>query len=272
MNTLVGMMVSHWVESLLWIGYFAVVFGVLTRIWPCNPESHYWRSGRQILCDLCYWLIVPLVTRYVKLLFVFVGATLLLQVEGEAAMREYFTRGHGVVGAWPLIIQSLVILVVSDVLLFLIHRGFHGRALWKFHAVHHSPRTLDWMSTQRFHPINSWCAFVLVDTLMLLAGFAPEAFAQLALFNVVMSAFVHANLNWTLGPLKYVIATPVFHRWHHTTLAEGRNKNFAPTFPVLDLLCGTFYMPKDRLPSDYGVEDPAFPEGFLAQMLYPFHR
>src|ERR1700733_3672234 len=26
---------------------------------------------------------------------------------------------------------------------------------------------------------------------------------------------IHANLRWTLGPLRYVIAIPVFHGWHH---------------------------------------------------------
>ncbi len=128
------------------------------------------------------------------------------------------------------------------------------------------------MSTQRFHPLNQWFAFTLVDTAMLLIGFAPEAFAALALFNITFSAFVHANLNWTLGPLKYVIATPVFHRWHHTSVEEGGSKNFAPTFPILDVMFGTFYMPKGKLPENYGVSDPEFPEGFIDQMFYPFRK
>jgi sterol desaturase/sphingolipid hydroxylase (fatty acid hydroxylase superfamily) len=29
-----------------------------------------------------------------------------------------------------------------------------------------------------------------------------------------------------------VIATPVFHRWHHTTAERGGEKNFAATFPA----------------------------------------
>jgi sterol desaturase/sphingolipid hydroxylase (fatty acid hydroxylase superfamily) len=84
-----------------------------------------------------------------------------------------------------------------------------------------------------------------------------------------MSAFVHANLNWTLGPFKYVIAGPVFHRWHHTSLERGGNKNFASTFPVLDLMFGTFYMPAHELPSDYGIGEADFPQTFGGQLLYP---
>ena len=67
-------------------------------------------------------------------------------------------------------------------------------------------------------------------------------------FNIFHSAFVHANLNWDLGPFRYVIATPVFHRWHHTAPNEGGNTNFAGTFPLWDILFGTFRMPENRLP------------------------
>jgi sterol desaturase/sphingolipid hydroxylase (fatty acid hydroxylase superfamily) len=45
-----------------------------------------------------------------------------------------------------------------------------------------------------------------------------------------------------------VIATPVFHRWHHTAAERGGEKNFAATFPVLDLIFGTFHMPAGEKP------------------------
>ena len=52
-----------------------------------------------------------------------------------------------------------------------------------------------------------------------------------------------------------MLAGPVFHRWHHTAAERGGEKNFASTFPVLDLMFGTFYMPKNALPDAYGVAD-----------------
>jgi sterol desaturase/sphingolipid hydroxylase (fatty acid hydroxylase superfamily) len=64
----------------------------------------------------------------------------------------------------------------------------------------------------------------------------------------------------------------VFHRWHHTAAERGGEKNFASTFPVLDLIFGTYYMPKAELPAAYGVSDKAFPGGFGAQMIYPFRQ
>ena len=94
----------------------------------------------------------------------------------------------------------------------------------------------------------------------------------LAPFNLVYSAMVHANLNWTFGPLRYVLASPVFHRWHHTSEEEGLDKNFASTFPFLDLLFGTFYMPAGRRPEVYGTNDKAVPIGFVGQTVYPFKK
>jgi len=87
-------------------------------------------------------------------------------------------------------------------------------------------------------------------------------------FNLVIGPLVHANLDWTFGPFRYVIASPVFHRWHHVKDPAFRDKNFAPTFPVLDLMFGTFYMPKGVLPQGFGVDDA--PRHFLGQMVYPF--
>ena len=45
------------------------------------------------------------------------------------------------------------------------------------------------------------------------------------------------------------------------------------TFPIWDLLFGTFYMPANELPDAYGIDDQSsFPESFGAQMLYPFRH
>jgi sterol desaturase/sphingolipid hydroxylase (fatty acid hydroxylase superfamily) len=91
-------------------------------------------------------------------------------------------------------------------------------------------------------------------------------------FNTFHSAFVHANLSWTLGPFKYLLATPVFHRWHHTVLEQGGNTNFAGTFPIWDILFGTFLMPEDRLPDGYGKDETAMPAEIVGQLAFPFRR
>jgi sterol desaturase/sphingolipid hydroxylase (fatty acid hydroxylase superfamily) len=149
---------------------------------------------------------------------------------------------------------------------------FHGTGFWKYHAVHHSSKDLDWISAARFHPVNLLIGTIGVDVVLLMAGISPNAMVLLAPFNTFHSAFVHANLNWTLGPLRYVLATPVFHRWHHTQLEKGGNTNFAGTFPLWDILFGTFRMPENELPKEYGKDEAAMPDAFVGQMVFPFRR
>jgi len=63
------------------------------------------------------------------------------------------------------------------------------------------------------------------------------------------------------------------YRWHHTAQDEGGNTNFAGTFPLWDILFGTFRMPAGQLPDNYGVDDQAtFPREFAGQLAYPFRK
>jgi sterol desaturase/sphingolipid hydroxylase (fatty acid hydroxylase superfamily) len=244
---------------------------VLSHWSACNPGRPWWRK-REIVTDICYWFLIPLAARFVRIGFMVMGAAYIYGIHGADALIAFYDDGFGPLASLPLWGQALTFLVVSDFLTYWIHRRFHRDGLWRYHAVHHSSEELDWISAARFHPVNIFFGTVLVDAGLLLAGISPNVMLWVGPFTTASSAFVHANLNWTLGPFKYVIAGPVFHRWHHTAADRGGGKNFAGTFPIWDLLFGTFYMPKKTLPDAYGIDDRSFPEGFGAQMLYPFRR
>jgi sterol desaturase/sphingolipid hydroxylase (fatty acid hydroxylase superfamily) len=126
---------------------------------------------------------------------------------------------------------------------------------------------VEWISASRFHPVNLILGAVAVDVAALLAGISPEIFIVIGPFNTIYSVFVHANLDWRLGWLRYVLVSPVFHRWHHA--AAVRDMNFSSTFPVWDLMFGTFYMPDGVLPDGYGIDDQKMPAGLVPQLLYP---
>jgi len=248
-----------------------LIFPMLTVRFACNPGGPWWKR-RDLATDLCYWFIVPIFTVYLRFALLVTGMVLLFGIDDSESINNFFTAGRGPLAAWPFWAQLLFYLIVSDFLLYWIHRIFHGASMWKYHAVHHSSETVDWISAARFHPVNLALGTILVDIGMLLVGVPPTVLGVLAPFVGFMSAFVHANLNWTLGPFKYVLVSPVFHRWHHTAPDRGGSKNFAVNFPVLDLVFGTFHMPEGELPSDYGIDDPAFPRGFGAQLVYPFKQ
>jgi sterol desaturase/sphingolipid hydroxylase (fatty acid hydroxylase superfamily) len=83
---------------------------------------------------------------------------------------------------------------------------------------------------------------------------------------------VHANVGWSFGPLGRLLACPRFHRWHHTSAVEGRDKNFAGVFPLWDVLFGTYFAPAGRAPTAFGAGDEPVPAGLWRQLAYPFRR
>ncbi len=250
--------------SIIMVGACALGFGVLSRLFPCNPGQKVFT--RETADDVLYYFVNVLF--YAGLSWALVKGAVGAALPAHApALLKALHDGWGWMPKLPLIAQMGVLLVVTDVIQYWLHRAFHHGALWPFHAVHHGAEQVDWTTTFRVHPVNYLAYTTSVAVLTQLMGFSPLAFIVLAPINFVHAALVHANLNWTFGPFRYVLASPVFHRWHHVDDPAIRDKNFAPTFPVLDVLFGTFYMPRGVLPQTYGVE--GVPPNFIGQMLYP---
>jgi sterol desaturase/sphingolipid hydroxylase (fatty acid hydroxylase superfamily) len=249
----------------------AMVFTVLSYFWACNPGKHWWQK-KEIATDLVYWFFVPVITRVVRIGLLVLGASVFFNIREPNELIAFYDDGHGPLASLALWVQAVTFLVVSDFLLYWTHRMFHGGAFWKYHSIHHSSEELEWISAARFHPANLFLGTVAVDVILLLAGISPNIMIWVGPFTIFHSAFVHANLKWTLGPFRYVIATPVFHRWHHTSLDRGGDTNFAGTFPVWDILFGTFRMPKGELPDNYGAENDTVPQGIGGQLAYPFQQ
>ena len=139
-----------------------------------------------------------------------VGASVVFNIREADELIAFYDNGHGPLSELPLWLQAMLFLVLSDFMLYWLHRLFHGGAFWKYHAIHHSSEELDWISAARFHPINLILGTISVDVILLMAGISPNIMLWVGPLNTFHSAFVHANLNWTLGPFRYVLATPVF--------------------------------------------------------------
>jgi len=226
---------------------------------------------------LACWLFTPLITRWLTRLAVTTAVILLalragVPLDGES-IRAWASGTNAVVRSWPIALQVLAVLLLGDVVGYWMHRLFHGRSLWRFHAVHHSSTEVDWLSSVRLHPVNDVLSRVAQVIPVLLLGFPATILAAYVPFLTFYALLLHANVPWTFGPLRYVLASPAFHRWHHTTRDEGLDKNFAGLFPFIDLLFGSFHMPPDRQPSRFGIRggEPVPPD-LLGQLVYPFRK
>jgi sterol desaturase/sphingolipid hydroxylase (fatty acid hydroxylase superfamily) len=156
------------------------------------------------------------------------------------------------------------------------HRWTHEIPfLWRFHSIHHSAEEIDWLVSTRAHPVDvvfvRLCGFVPMFALGLAqpaAGLTMDVVPMLTLIvGTVWGYFIHANVRWRFGWLSMLISTPAFHHWHHTN-DEHIDKNYASMLPIMDLVFGTWYMPK-VWPSKYGIDAPMAP-GMPAQLVQPF--
>lgn len=252
-----------------WFGVSMILFTLLARLSPNIAGQNPWR--KTMLTDAVYWFAGPVLYGAVFQVLVIVGVAVMFGNDPQI-INNFLKGGNPLVADLPIWLQVLMVLLISDFLQYWVHRWFHESRMWRFHAIHHSSPQLDWLSASRFHPVNFILYSTITGAVTVLMGFAPAVFILLGPFNILYSGMVHANLNWTFGPLKYVLASPVFHRWHHTGVDEGGDRNFAPTFPFIDLMFGTFYMPQGKQPERFGVFDDPVPEHFLGQMAYPFKK
>ena len=250
----------------------SAAFWAIERWRPSLP--HQRRSRIQTRTDLAYWFFTPLVTRLVTrvslaLVFVIVALSQGLTFEQFRALAPSRQTWASSLPAW---VQVPILLLLADLLAYWSHRVFHGRWLWPFHAVHHSSRTVDWLSSVRLHPVNDAASRIVQVLPLYWMGFNGAVLAAFVPFLTLYALLLHANVSWTYGPLRYVIASPAFHRWHHTSEEEGLDKNFSGLFPFIDLAFGTFYMPAGRQPQRFGTLNDDMPEGLLGQLAYPFRR
>lgn len=248
-----------------------LVFGLLERVRPGAWRRPLLRRG--IGTDLTYWFFGPLLARrLVGLALLLVLAPLALAAYGRID-RDVIMHGFGPVSRWPLVPQAVAILVLVDLLGYWMHRAFHAVPwLWKFHAVHHSSTELDWLSAVRVHPGNDLGMKLATALPVLALGFPPLAVAGIMPLLTLLAIAVHARVDWDFGPLRMLIVSPRFHRWHHSDERGARGCNFAGLLPLWDRLFGTCHLPRGVIPVSFGAGDTAVPEGVLRQLAFPFRR
>lgn len=235
----------------------------LERLWPHIREQRLFRPEWQV--DLVYFLISSMLVQVVAFVTFGPSRLVLAHTAGLDGLRA-------AVAGLPWLVQVLAIMLCTDVLQYWLHRAFHRvPLLWRFHAIHHSARAMDWLAGSRLHFLEIAVVRGLTTLPMFTLGFAPEAVQAYVAIVYVHSALIHANIGGERDWLGHVVATPRYHHWHHASDAEAVDRNFAIHFPVIDKMFGTFHLPAGRWPSGYGISDPV-PPGWWPQFLMPWRR
>lgn len=243
------------------LSLLGILFIPLERLFGLRREQSIFRSDwRQ---DLFYFLINSLLVQSLTFLS--------LTPATEIVAHTHWTEMRAAIASQPIWLQVIEIMVLTDLTQYWVHRLFHRIPfLWGFHAVHHSTQTMDWLAGSRMHVVEIVALRGITVIPMYVLGFHEWALKAYILYIYIHSTLIHANVRFDFGWLKYFIATPQFHHWHHGIEKEAIDVNFAVQFPWLDRLFGTYYVPGDKWPSGYGVGGHPVPPGYLKQLAYPF--
>ncbi len=240
-------------------------------VWSCErllPYDGDWnRSRGDMRVDLGHLLVSGALTlELLRPLMLAIGVYAGGLLSGASGVR-----------IWPgeanLVGQLVLALVIGEFSMYWAHRfGHTTKLLWRFHAVHHSAPRLYFLNAVRFHPVDMALATYAPFVSLVILGADERVLALFALVSGVHGVFQHANIPLRLGPLNYFFSMAELHRWHHSRRIEESNTNYGQNLIVWDIVFGTRFLPKDRLPpSDIGLVDlPAFPMDYWGQLLSPF--
>lgn len=243
------------------IFFTGAIFIPLEKLFPQVQQQGLFRiEWRE---DLFYYFVSSLLVQVFTYLSLWPALTIAHNTE--------WTSLRSAVAAQPFWLQVLEIMFLTDFMQYWIHRLFHQIPwLWKFHAVHHSAKAMDWMAGARMHFIEIVVLRGFTVIPMQILGFDTSAIQIYILIVYVYSTLLHANIRWSPQALSGVLATPRFHHWHHGIEKEAIDVNFAIHFPLFDKVFGTYHMPKGEWPSGYGIGGHPVPLGYVKQFLYPF--
>jgi sterol desaturase/sphingolipid hydroxylase (fatty acid hydroxylase superfamily) len=239
-----------------------LVFVPLERVLALRPEQRLFRRG---------WL-TDFTHLFVSGVMIKLGLLAFLLVVVLAVERITPSGWRATIAGQPLWVQFPLLLVLADLGFYMAHRAFHTvPILWRFHAVHHSIQEMDWLAGHRVHPVDQILTKGLSLVPVYALGFSTPAVLLFAALYHWQALLIHSNVRIGFGPLKWILASPHFHHWHHADCPEAVDKNFAGQLVFLDMLFGTLYMPAGRMPARYGTREPV-PRSYLGQIVYPFVR
>ncbi|MBL4798265.1 MAG: sterol desaturase family protein [Oleispira sp.] len=177
------------------------------------------------------------------------------------------------VQAMPWWLQLLAVLLFADLMQYSLHRAYHEVPyLWRFHSVHHSVETMDWLAGSRQHILELIVTRSFVLTPIFVFGFDKSVIDTYIIIVGFQAVFNHANANIHVGWLKYIVVTPQFHHWHHASDKAAIDRNYAAHFSFIDYLFKTAVLGQEKWPEKYGIVGGGMPEGWLKQQGYPFNK
>jgi len=234
-----------------------VVLRTWERLAPAEVQERFASSTK---ADLFYTLFHRLGVFH-GLIFIALSGSFF---ELDSVLHDFRFDRLNVENWWPGItsipvVSFLLYLVLLDFVDYCYHRASHAfNWWWQLHALHHSQTVMTAWSDNRNHFLDDIMRAVVMAFFALLFGVSPGQFIALVALSQFIQSWQHANIKVHLGPARYLLISPMYHRMHHAVgyghEAIGKpgvlgGCNFGILFPWWDMVFKTAIFPKAVYPT-----------------------
>ncbi len=260
------------------IAVIAIGMRFFERRWPLERSG---KDDRLILVDQVYTLLNKL--GIVPLAIFIVTFPLVTAI--ELAVRSWGVAPPRLERVLPWIGDNalasfLLYFVLYDFAAYWLHRAQHRFSWWwALHSLHHSQRRMTVWTDDRNHVVDDLLVTLALVVFAQLVGVQPGEYVVILMVGRLVESWSHANVDMGFGWLgDRLLVGPRFHRLHHALASpEERHihdHNFAPVFPIWDILFGTAIYDGRNRPT--GVADPVVDadngRGWIVQQVTVFWR
>ncbi len=139
----------------------------------------------------------------------------------------------------------LFVFVLMDFHFYVWHYCMHHfRTLWMAHRFHHSASSFNLITSTRVHFISHGIRSVTSAMVIAFVGTPPEMYPILYFIKEIWALWLHSNVRVPIGWIgDYIIATPQWHKVHHSIAKEHHDTNFGFLFVFWDRIFGTYHAP-----------------------------
>jgi len=241
------------------------LIAVILRVWErFSPAEMQERFAKNSKADIFYTLFHRLGIFH-GLIFITLSG-FFFQI--DSVLHDFRFGRLNVESWWPSVtsiplVSFCIYFILLDFVEYLYHRSSHVfNWWWKLHALHHSQTVMTAWSDDRNHIVDDIMHAFVFSFFALLFGVSPAQFIVLVVLSQLIQSWQHANLKIDLGPFKYVLISPMYHRLHHAVgyghEAKGKpgvlgGCNFGVLFPWWDMIFNTAIFSKEIHPT--GVRD-----------------
>ncbi len=170
----------------------------------------------------------------------------------------------------------LVYFALYDFAAYWLHRAQHRISWWwALHSLHHSQRQVTVWTDDRNHIVDDFLVTLVLVLFSQLVGVQPDDYVLILMVGRLIESWSHANIDMGFS---WLLVGPRFHRLHHALASADErhihDHNFAPVFPIWDVLFGTAIY--DRKVRPTGVDDVGIDadngRGWIGQQVMVFGR